>query len=139
MALRDRTLKREVLDEVVRLKSKSLENYLIFYSSPETVKQFWKAFMDLPFQEYTYGQFIAKVREKFGVDIEDFLREWYESSSLPLFAVRNVQLVQGENEMQKFIRFYIRNSGKRDGIFEVSVTENNPAEKFILFNWKGRE
>ena len=85
-ALRERTFKREVLDEVVRLKSKSLENYLIFYSSPETVKQFWKAFRDLPFQEYTYGQFIAKVREKFGVDIEDFLREWYESSSLPLFA-----------------------------------------------------
>ncbi|WP_059025186.1 hypothetical protein [Gabonibacter massiliensis] len=137
MALRDRTLKREVLDEVVRLKSKSLENYLIFYSSPETVKQFWKAFRDLPFQEYTYGQFIAKVREKFGVDIEDFLREWYESSSLPLFAVRNVQLVQGENEMQKFIRFYIRNSGKRDGIIEVSVTENNRPRSLYYLIGKG--
>jgi|GEM_PF-1650282 len=122
-ALQDKRLPRETLDALLLLKGDELSRYLQLHGTEELFQAFQKRIAALPM--CTQETLEQEISRHFNIDIREYLHQWHTSSSLPLYEISNIKILKDKTSSKPFIRFNIKNTGKRDGIIHVEAKINN--------------
>lgn len=158
-AIADTELKPEIFYELLKLKSNALRNYINTQMPPEEFNDFLKDFFqgnrftDIPFETFN-----AEFTERYGIDLTDFLYDWYTEDHSPTIFIQEVDANQVviEEQTKYQVKFKVNNPsdvdaiitaqiqqggdfrGGHGGSFTVSVTQQTP-ENYIIPAKEARE
>lgn len=125
-ATEDRVIKPQVFYEMLKLKSNQLKNFITAQVPVEEFKVFMNEFYGThPFEEIPANEFIRLFNERFGIDLEIFLNEWYHTAKTPTIVLRNVDAnkVQVEDFTKYQIRFKVYNASDIDAVITVKTED----------------
>lgn len=132
-AVSDPELKPEILYELIKLKSQALRNYITARVSIKEFDDFLKVFFSqYHFQNITFQTFTTAIQQKFGMDISDFIQEWYTVDHSPTLFISHVDANQVViNEETKYqTKFKINNPSDLDAIITTSIEEGSNFMEF---------
>ena len=122
-AIEDKNLSSDILEQIISIKIDELKSIIVQHTGIEAWKNFLIEFIQkYLFEEVDSKVFFALFQEKFNINIESILTEWYNRNRLPLFVVKDGKEIeiQGENEEKiTIIDFKILNKGEVVGSIEI--------------------
>lgn len=125
-AVADPELKPEILYELIKLKSQALKNYITAQISVKESDEFLKEFFSrFRFQNISFESFIEAIHQKFGIELSDFIQEWYTVDHSPTLFISHVDANQVviDEETKYQTRFKINNPSDLDAIITASIEE----------------
>ena len=159
-AIEDKEIKPEVFYELLKLKSKALNNYIIAQVSKEEFDKFLKDFFSKhQFQDIPFDLFKQELHKNLGVDITGFTEAWYRTDHTPTIHIQDVDANQVIiDELTKYqIKFKVNNPsdvdaiittqsmmgggfgrGRRGGGFSISMSSDN-LQNYIIPAGKAQE
>ena len=125
-AISDMELKPEIFYELLKLKSKALKNYANTQISQEDFTTFLKDFyQNNLFTTIPFNKFQSEFYKKFGIDLTNFLQQWYEEDHSPIVYIKDVDANQTIiDEITKYqIHFKIYNPSDVDALVTAEIQQ----------------
>lgn len=123
-AMADTTLKPEIFYELLKLKSVALNYYITSRVGAKPFNRFLKDFYAArPFSVIPFDTLNYRLQERFGLDISDFLREWYTIDYSPTLYVKSVDANEVViDEYTKYqVKFKVHNPSEADAILTAQI------------------
>ena len=149
-ALLDTSFPSVWLNDLFGIKVDQLKDILLLYSSSEELNKFLVGFV----QQYTFEQVDFKIlnaayEKKFGIDLLEFLPQWYSGNKLPAYIIRDFKMTKiiepGANEdgignQRHKVQVSIYNVGDVDGIisFNYSSKRGIQRKNFLVKKSEGQ-
>lgn len=159
-ALSDKDLKPEIFYELLKLKSNAFKNYVYTQIPPEYFTEFLKEFFEkYKFKDIPFEIFKNEFEERYGIDLNPFLKNWYTEDHSPTVFIKDVDANQVViDEVTKYqIKFKVNNPSDVDAIITAEVQQGgdfrgggrrgggnsgsseNTSETYIIPNHQARE
>jgi len=117
---------RDILPFVLNMKGKYLLRLLGSRTGEEELFSYLKNVLRMNrFSELSGERFTSGLSERFGIDMKGYLNDWYLSSSVPGFVLRDVEkykFIRGERTRYQ-VRFNLANGKDVDGIVKVTLSK----------------
>lgn len=123
-ALSDRSLKPQVLYEMLKLKSSFWKNYMLAQVPSKEFETFLQEFREKHnFEIIDFGLFEKAVFAEFGIELKDFMQKWYTEDSPACVQLRNVDAnkVVLDDYTKYQVRFKAYNGSDADAVITVKV------------------
>lgn len=131
-AIADRNIKPRVFYEMLKLKSSFMKYYIISQISVKEFEGFMRAFRDSHnFEIVSFDVFAESFSKRFGIDIADFVREWYTIDHSPVIQLKDVDVnkVILEDYTKYQVRFKVYNRSDVPGIISAKVEEGQAGRR----------
>lgn len=123
-AAKDPELKPVIFYEMLKLKSNVLKNYIFSLVPEEEFNTFLKEFtlshqfMEVPFQDLNDA-----IAEEFGIDLSDFILQWYTEDHSPTLYIQNADANQVvvEDITRYQVKFKVNNPSDVDAIITAQT------------------
>lgn len=72
-----------------------------------------------------FNEFMRKLKSEKGVDLEKILPDWFRGREIPAYLIKDIgvdKVITDEEEDMYRVRFKIKNTGKVDGIVNLSLS-----------------
>ena len=125
-ALRDTFIPDPVFEAILMLKMNYIKDYVSLSIPEKEFYLFVEEFKSLyPFQEMDFNEFMRKLKSEKGVDLEKILPDWFRGREIPAYLIKDIgvdKVITDEEEDMYRVRFKIKNTGKVDGIVNLSLS-----------------
>ncbi len=124
-----KTIIKENVDKVSTTKVlKSKGDYLLSWLQAQAEDENFEEFLidfldDNTYKEITFERFCSVINERFDIDLNAFMDQWYNSSELPAYLFSDIKIEQGlssDNELIYTANIKISNLGKAPGMVKFS-------------------
>ena len=128
--------KRNVVKNVMKIKGETLFSIIKYKVGDEIFDEFMKDFFYRCQFKATYMEdFIREIKEKFDVNIIEYMDDWFNTRKLPAFLFGPVSAVKviKDDEQITMINFKATNTEKEQGIFTVDFRIGREILKRTVF------
>ncbi len=125
-AISDSELKPEIFYELLKLKSTALRNYINTQIPPEEFDEFLKVFFEKnKFTDISFHQLKDSFEDYFGIDLNDFISQWYTENHSPTLFIKDVDANQViVDEVTRYqIKFKVNNPSDVNAIVTATVMQ----------------
>ena len=123
-AAKDPELKPVIFYEMLKLKSNVLKNYIFSLVPEEEFNTFLKEFsLGHQFMEVPFEDLDNAIAEEFGIDLSDFIHQWYTEDHSPTLYIQNVDANQVvvEDITRYQVKFKVNNPADVDAIITAQT------------------
>lgn len=123
-AAKDPDLKPVIFYEMLKLKSNVLKNYIFSLVPEEEFNTFLKEFsLGHQFMEVPFEDLDDAIAEEFGIDLSDFIHQWYTEDHSPTLYIQNVDANQVvvEDITRYQVKFKVNNPADVDAIITAQT------------------
>ena len=123
-AAKDPELKPVIFYEMLKLKSNVLKNYIFSLVPEEEFNTFLKEFsLGHQFMEVPFEDLDDAIAEEFGIDLSDFIHQWYTEDHSPTLYIQNVDANQVvvEDITRYQVKFKVNNPADVDAIITAQT------------------
>lgn len=110
---------QNALNRVLKVKGSYLLSYIQKFVGDQDFDDFLlKYFYDNSFKEIKFEKFAEQMHEHFGIDLNQFVDDWYTRNRVPAYVVSDVSLTQtiNDNQVVYLVKATISNSENVDGL-----------------------
>lgn len=125
-ALSDENIKPSIFYELLKLKSKALQNYIHTQMPPEEFTIFLNKFFEKhQFANISFDLFTQELEEEYGIDLMPFIQSWYLEDHSPTLFIKDVDANQVViEEVTKYqIKFKINNPSDINAIITTDIQQ----------------
>lgn len=120
--INDPHISESVFHEIIRLKVAQLVYFINSKTSSRKFYQFLENYKTKnAFQKLSFESFLLESKEYSGIDLASILPDWYNSTGMPSFRIKDFTLLEiSDEDTQKFqMKFKIYNNSNVDGIIST--------------------
>jgi len=128
--------KTDVVENVMKIKGETLFSIIKYKVGDDAFDEFMHDFFHRYQFKATYMEdFIGEIKEKFDVNILEYMNEWFNSRELPAFLFGSVSAVKviKDDEQMTMINFKATNTEKEQGVFTVDFRIGREIVKKTVF------
>lgn len=119
-AIQDSLLSYDVLFEVLRLKSRELKEYILAHVAQDEFIDFFEDFFrKTRYQNVDYEVFNYELKNRFGIDLGNYVRKWYHTKEIPLFSVNEIGVESDIENGVFYLNGKVWNRSNVDGVITV--------------------
>ncbi len=114
--------KRDIIDNVIQLKSTSLFSIIKRKVGDEAFEDFlFNYFKRIKFKNASIEDFNRAIKREFDIDLIPYMESWFSSKKLPAFLIGNVSVVNvlDLDELKTMVKFKVSNTEDAEGIISV--------------------
>ncbi len=125
---------QELIDNVIELKGETLFSMIEAKANSDQFRIFINDLLaETQFQNFPFEVFNEKIKQKFGVDISQFMDNWFNEiqQSQYRFSTPIAEKVLAGNKEMIQVSFKVTNDGSKEGVIKVSLTPDENKDKLL--------
>lgn len=120
------------VDPILQVKGRYLKKKLYSVVPPDNLQKFMECFkLEHMFERIPFSSFAEEIKVKLGVDLEDMVRELYDSRGIPCFYVKDIE--QHKTKEGYVLSFDIWNASRNEGVISLFTAMKKDYMQFREF------
>lgn len=124
----------ELIDNVIELKGEMLFSVIQAKAGADRFRESITEYLQQHrFRNLPFGEFQDYIRAEFGVDLSEYMEEWFNETDLPRYLISTPvaeKVLAGNREMTR-VRFKVTNQGTAAGVIKSTLRPGEPMYKLL--------